>query len=71
VRLRIPRRVVKGVLIALLIFLAYSFLQTLYFGLGLLELILVLILLGIISRASAVKEFEPATGRKRGNERQR
>jgi hypothetical protein len=36
------------VFVELAIILAYSFLQTLYFGVGALELILVLILLGIV-----------------------
>ncbi|HEY9470528.1 MAG TPA: hypothetical protein VIQ76_13030 [Propionibacteriaceae bacterium] len=39
------------IFVELAIILTYSFLQTLYFGLGMLELILVLILLGIVPRA--------------------
>lgn len=38
------------IFVELAIILQYSFLQTLYFGLGGLELILVLVLLGIVPR---------------------
>jgi hypothetical protein len=44
------------VFVELAVILAYSFLQTLYFGVGAVELILVLVLLGIVPRASGVKD---------------
>ena len=44
------------IFVELAIILTYSFLQTFYFGLGTLELILVLILLGIIPRAQRQSE---------------
>ena len=44
------------IFVELAIILAYSFLQTLYFGLGTLELILVLVLLGIVPGTGSLDE---------------
>lgn len=44
------------VFVELAIILTYSFLQTLYFGLGMLELILVLILLGVLPHAELASQ---------------